>query len=316
MPNRRALRVALLLTPIFLLLSLAASAWQVEQPRGDSKEKVIYFDQLSDVIEVTISVDTLSEGCSSAIATVYLYGDDEPQENEWTKSSLGSPFTVAGCVSKVTVKVPPPATGQYKAHTAAGSLKTVYRRPCERRVRDEESGMAPGELEEGVAFVASAGDQLLVNITQWVTRDQAASLFSCLCLDIPECFSILVPQLVGVTFPFDLFAWCHSVAGASSLTLLDSAGNQVTGCTTSDEIFIQVIDLSHLGTSVLSKTVTVAGLTVDLAAVPGAVGTFISGPIRLEDLDMQPGDSIAVSYTDPENPLDIATLVFGICPNE
>lgn len=302
MRNRRStLGVALLAIG---LLSVPTLAGQREWTMTGSAE-TIYEDLDGDKVEVTLSVDKMSPSQATVTLMVYVKGKAKPKEFKWTSDCLGKSSIYAACITKVTVGT------DYSSGSASGTIDIVYRRACDESCG--KTGMVPGQTDEGISLAALAGDQVLVNVTQWVTLEQASALLGCLRFDAPGCPSDLAERLLGFTFTFDLFSWCWPGGATSSLALLDHDGNEVVGCASGDTVFVQLTDVDHTGSGLLSRAVVIAGLKIDLLAMPGRPGVFVSPAISLVDLALAPGELLHAFYTDPANPLDTVSVTFSLC---
>ncbi len=94
----------------------------------------------------------------------------------------------------------------------------------------------------------------------------------------------------------------------STTQFVDDAGHAVESYLDADAVYVKVIDTSHAGVTLLTDAVEIEGMTYDLLPL-GTGGEFMTAPI---DLDLQPGDELTATYTDPTNPLDTSSDTVGI----
>ena len=99
----------------------------------------------------------------------------------------------------------------------------------------------------------------------------------------------------------------------STLSFVDAEGNAVAAYVEGDPIYVQVVDPSIADAGTLADAVTIDGATYDLAAVPGASGTFTTGPL---ELGSAPGSTVTATYVDPSDPNDTCTASVSIVAAE
>jgi len=90
----------------------------------------------------------------------------------------------------------------------------------------------------------------------------------------------------------------------STLSFVDADGDAVAAYVVGDPIYVQVVDLSIADAGALAEAVTIDGSAYDLVPVPGAAGTFTTGPL---DLGFAAGDTVTATYVDPSDPGDTST---------
>jgi len=85
----------------------------------------------------------------------------------------------------------------------------------------------------------------------------------------------------------------------STTMFVNVDGAEVANYTDADLVYVKVIDPSHTGEATLVGAVEIDGVTYDLTLVSGDV--FKTAGL---DLDLEAGDSITATYTDPTDPTD------------
>jgi len=95
----------------------------------------------------------------------------------------------------------------------------------------------------------------------------------------------------------------------STLSFVDADGSPVAAYVEGDPIYVNVDDPSVADAGTLVDAVTIDGATYDLTSVPGASGTFTSGPL---DLGFVAGDTVTATYVDPSDPDDTSTASVSI----
>ena len=101
---------------------------------------------------------------------------------------------------------------------------------------------------------------------------------------------------------------------ASTTTFVDAAGNAVSNYTDVDMVYVQVIDPTHAGGSLIANAVEIDGVTYDVEPLAGAESdTFITAGL---DLGLSAGDEITATYTDPNDPTDTSSDTISIIASE
>jgi hypothetical protein len=90
----------------------------------------------------------------------------------------------------------------------------------------------------------------------------------------------------------------------STTMFVNAAGAEVAEYTDADMVYVKVVDPSHAGAPVLANAVEIDGVTYDLAPFGDAADTFITEGL---ELDVEAGDTISATYTDPTDPTDTST---------
>ena len=238
--------------------------------------KVIYCDDGSDKIEaaLTFIVEDWYIGFGWVIVIGKHGGEEEALWSETlSREDKGKEFSVivAGCITEIYIKLPIPQE-ENRTCSVSGTLSISYRRECEEEKpdTDTETGLVPEGLRDGVTIIGAVDDQVRVMIVDWLSKAQASQILECLRLDLEGCYSVLIPNLIGITFPFDLFEWCGPIVDTSSIVIVDAKGNEISDCTEEDSVvYVKVVDASVTGDSFLQASVQIGDLSLGLMPLRG-----------------------------------------------
>ncbi|MCI0479110.1 gliding motility-associated C-terminal domain-containing protein, partial [Candidatus Uhrbacteria bacterium] len=109
-----------------------------------------------------------------------------------------------------------------------------------------------------------------------------------------------------------------AVGGGSSTTtgaqvvFTNVGGTTVSQYTDVDTVYVKVTDASQAGATSLQDAIEIDGVAYDLTA-SGTTGTFVSGALAL---DLVAGETITVTYTDPNDSADTDTATATIIASE
>jgi hypothetical protein len=103
-----------------------------------------------------------------------------------------------------------------------------------------------------------------------------------------------------------------STTTGSQVVFTNEGGTTVSQYTDVDTVYVKVTDSSHAGATSLQDAIEIDGVAYDLTA-SGTTGTFVSGAL---DLDLVAGETITVTYTDPNDSADTDTATATIIASE
>jgi hypothetical protein len=104
----------------------------------------------------------------------------------------------------------------------------------------------------------------------------------------------------------------------STMMFVDADGNEVASYAETSDIFVKVIDRSHVGEPLLADAVEIDGITYDLAIhydgqTFAASDTFMTDAIGLP---LHAGDELTATYTDPTDSTDTSSDTITIIASE
>ena len=103
-----------------------------------------------------------------------------------------------------------------------------------------------------------------------------------------------------------------STTTGSQVVFTDANGATVTQYTDTDTVYVKVTDASHAGATMLADAIEIDGVTYDVTA-SGTTGTFVSGGL---DIQLTAGESITVTYTDPNDSDDTDSATATVIASE
>ena len=103
-----------------------------------------------------------------------------------------------------------------------------------------------------------------------------------------------------------------STTTGSQVVFTDANGATVTQYTDTDTVYVKVTDASHAGATMLADAIEIDGVTYDVTA-SGTTGTFVSGGL---DIQLTAGESVTVTYTDPNDSADTDSATATVIASE